>query len=232
MGDETQAKSTLNGQLKKAAADLVGKDAITSAYGYDCFALVDSLLRGLGAQTAEDGTVAVTETADYDWGDPIKLGEVQVGDILQFKNHLIDVSSWTLSAGKWYETKGQEYTRPHHTAIVTAVNADGSYLVVEQNVKPNPAKVSGSVIMRLASGTETRMTGDKFKTVIKVTGRVRAYRPLLKPPPVTRKADATVVTGSPRATKYVPADGGAKRTPGPMKKKTKRPAFQPRKFGR
>jgi hypothetical protein len=59
----------LGAKLKAAAEKMVGGKALTSKYGLDCFALVDKLLRTLGAATAADGDVPVTATADYDWGD-------------------------------------------------------------------------------------------------------------------------------------------------------------------
>ena len=89
MGDED-----LNAKLKTAAEKLVGGQALTSKYGLDCFALVDKLLRGLGAATAADGDVAVTATADYDWGDGILLDSIQPGDILQFSKHVVDIGTW------------------------------------------------------------------------------------------------------------------------------------------
>ena len=113
---------------------LVGKEALTSKFGLDCFALVDKLLRKLGAATAADGDVPVTATADYDWGDGILLDSIQPGDILQFNKHFIDIGTWKYANGKWYEASGRTLTRPHHTAIVMEVRKDGSVVVVEQNV--------------------------------------------------------------------------------------------------
>ena len=203
----------LNAKLMAEAEKLVGKAAVTSKFGLDCFALVDKLLRKLGAATAADGDVPVTAKADYDWGDGILLESLQPGDILQFKDHLVDVGTWKLVNGKWSEVSGREYTRPHHTAIVLEVRKDGSVVVVEQNVKPDPGKVTRNVIQRLEAGEETREVSDEERIKLKVTGSVSAYRPAPKP------SKASLMTprksGTRTAVNLVPSQGGAKRLPGP-----------------
>src|SRR5580765_2079056 len=169
MGDQD-----LNGKLKAAAEALVGHKALTSKYGLDCFALIDKLLRNLGAATAADGDVAVTATADYDWGDGILLESIQPGDILQFRKHLVDVATWKYANGKWYEASGYTLTRPHHTAIVMEVRKDGSVVVVEQNVHPNPGKVTRNVIPKLEAGEETRTVKSEVRMQPKVRCEVHA----------------------------------------------------------
>jgi hypothetical protein len=207
MGDED-----LNAKLKAAAEKLVGGKALTSKYGIDCFALVDKLLRNLGAATAADGDVAVTKDADYDWGDGILLDSIQPGDILQFHKHLVDVGTWKLANGKWYEASGYTLTRPHHTAIVMEVRKDGSVVVVEQNVHPNPGNVTRNVIPRLEPGEETRVVNSEEKIKLKVSGEVHAYRPIPKP----QKGASLLhpARGGPRMANFAPSDGGAKRAPG------------------
>lgn len=209
----------LNVRLKKAAEKLVNKNAVKSKYGLDCFALVDKLLRGLGAATAADGDVPVTATADYDWGDGILLESIQPGDILQFNHHLVDIGTWKLANGKWYEASGREITRPHHTAIVVEVRGDGSVVVVEQNVRPNPRKVTRSVIPRLEPGEETRRVSDEEKIKIKVTGSVSAYRPIPKPEKgasLLHPGRHTTAAGRHVMASITRTEGGAKRVPGPV----------------
>ena len=216
MGDDD-----LNARLKAAAEKLVGEKAVTSKYGLDCFALVDKLLRGLGAATAADGDVAVTATADYDWGDGILLESIQPGDILQFRDHLVDIATWKYANGKWYEASGRTLTRPHHTAIVMEVLDDGSVVVVEQNVRPNPGKVTRSVIPRLEAGEETRKISSEEKIKLKVTGGVSAYRPAPKP---AKGAGLVHPAGGSRTLAHVvPAQGGAKQVPGPLGMDLRRP---------
>lgn len=207
----------LNVKLKAAAEKLVGGKALTSKYGLDCFALVDKLLRNLGAQTAADGDVPVTATADYDWGDGIMLDSLQPGDILQFRKHVVHIQTFTFANGKWYETETRTLTRPHHTAIVMEVHQDGSVTVVEQNVHPNPQKVTRNVIPKLDSGEVTKQVNSEMKIKTKVTGDVHAYRPAPKPPKdaALQPGKATGV-GSRRLAKVVPTQGGAKRAPGPL----------------
>lgn len=204
----------LNAKLKAAAEKMVGGKALISKYGLDCFALVDKLLRNLGAQTAADGDVPVTATADYDWGDGILLDSIQPGDILQFRKHVVHTQTFTFANGKWHETETRTLTRPHHTAIVMEVHKDGSVTVVEQNVYPNPKTVTRNVIPRLESGEETKRVNSELKIKMTVTGAVRAYRPAPKP-----QKDASVLApGGPRtlANSVVPAQGGARRLPGPL----------------
>ncbi len=213
MGDED-----LGAKLKAAAEKLVGGKALTSKYGLDCFALVDKLLRSLGAATAADGDVAVTPTADYDWGDGILLDSIQPGDILQFHKHLVTIATWKNANGKWYEASSFTLNRPHHTAIVMEVRKDGSVVVVEQNVYPNPGNVTRNVIPRLEAGEETRIVSSEEKIKLKVTGEVRAYRPIPKPQKgasLLGPGKSTPAGGS-RIANVVPSQGGAKRVPGPF----------------
>jgi cell wall-associated NlpC family hydrolase len=215
----------LGAKLKAAAEKMVGGKALTSKFGLDCFALVDKLLRTLGAATAADGDVPVTATADYDWGDGILLDSIRPGDILQFRKHAVDIATWKYANGKWYEASGRTLTRPHHTAIVMEVRKDG-VVVVEQNVHPNPGKVTRNVIPRLDEGEETRKVSNEEKIKLKVTGAVRAYRPAPKPPKGAGllHPGKSAPAGGPRMlANVVPRQGGAKRAPGPLGMEVRRP---------
>ena len=213
MGDQED----LEAKLKAAAEKQVGGKALTSKYGTDCFALVDKLLRNLGAATAADGDVKVTATADYDWGDEILLDSIQPGDILQFNKHMVDVSNLKFVNGKWMEVSGRTLKRPHHTAIVVEVNKDGSVVVVEQNVYPHPGKVTRNVIPRL-EGEETKQVNSDERTKIKVEGSVRAYRPTFKPPKGASlyPGKSAPPGGLGTMASVVPSQGGGKRVPGPV----------------
>jgi hypothetical protein len=216
----------LGTKLQAAAEKMVGGKALTSKYGLDCFALVDKLLRTLGAQTAADGDVPVTATADYDWGDGILLDSIQPGDILQFRNHVVHTQTFTFANGKWYETETRTLTRPHHTAIVMTVHKDGSVSVVEQNVYPNPKKVTRNVIPRLDPGEETKRVNSELKIKMKVTGAVRAYRPAPKPTKgasLLHPGKSAAAGGSRMLANVVPSQGGAKRVPGPLGMEVQRP---------
>jgi hypothetical protein len=212
MGDED-----LNAKLKTAAENLVGEPAVESKYGIDCFGLVDKLLRELGAQTAADGKVKITLTADYDWGDRISLDSIQPGDILQFKKHVVHIHTVTKEKDR-VVTADRYLYRPHHTAIVLEVHTDGKVTVIEQNVSPDRHKVIRSVIPMLR-GEESKVSG-KSETTIKVRGSVKAYRPAPKPPKgasLLPPHKSAPVGGSRRMLAFfVPSQGGPKRTPGPL----------------
>lgn len=219
----------LNAKLKAAAEARVGKRALMKTnYGTDCFVLVDQLLRDLGAATAADGDVKVTPTADYDWGDGILLSSIQPGDILQFRKHFIKIVIVTKKPTETV-TNTQTLNRPHHTAVVVEVHKDGSVTVVEQNVHPNPTKVNRNVIPRLDAGEETKRTrkgDDEIKTTITVSGEVKAYRPIPKPPKgasLLYPGKSLPAGGSRALASYVPSQGGGMRTPGPLGMEVRRP---------
>ena len=145
----------LNARLVAAAAKKVNRRALSSRYGIDCFALVDALLRSIGANSAHDynDEVRVTATADYKWGDGIFLDSVRPGDIVQFRKHKVEVWIYVQQPdGSWFELEYNEYNRPHHTGIVMGLLKGGGVEVVEQNVRPNPRKVLRNSIVRLAPG--------------------------------------------------------------------------------
>jgi len=219
----------LNAKLKAAAEKMVGGAALTSKFGLDCFALVDKLLRSLGAQTAADGDVPVTATADYDWGDGILLDSIQPGDILQFRKHVVHIEIKTFVDDKLSKTETRTLSRPHHTAIILAVHKDGSVTVVEQNVYPTPKKVTRNVIPRLEAGEETKRVNTEngeVKTKTKVTGEVRAYRPAPKPPKdasLLHPGKSAPAGGGRMLANVVPSQGGAKRVPGPLGMQVRRP---------
>jgi len=182
------------------------------------------LLRQLGAATAADGDVTVTPTADYDWGDGILLENIQPGDILQFNKHVIHIETKTFDEDdKLTKTDEKWLTRPHHTAIVVEVHKDGSVTVIEQNVHPNPDKVNRNVIPMLEPGESTKRVPDgkgEQKIKMKVTGSVSAYRPIPKPP---KEASLPPPGGSRTLANVIPAQGGAKRLPGPIGMEVLRP---------
>ena len=221
MGDED-----LNAKLKAAAEKVVGDKAVTSKYGIDCFGLVDKLLRDLDGKSAGDYG-PLSKDADYDWGDGIMLDSIQPGDILQFRNHLVHSSTLKLlDNGKWFQTEESTATRPHHTAIVVAVAKDGSVTVVEQNVWPDPKKVRSSVIPKLDEGEDTRWVDKQHKIKLKVTGSVRAFHPVPKPPKgasLLHPGKSVPAGGSRMLAFFVPSQGGAKRVPGPLGREVRRP---------
>jgi hypothetical protein len=146
----------------------------------ECFALADLALHSAGARSAA-AFAAIGPDSDYIWGRAIPLGAIRPGDILQFRNYMLQVSvtrSVRLAGGGEDITQsvdGEE--RGHHTAIVERVEG-GTIIVLEQNVDP-----TGRVVQRnrlpIKSGTEiTFVPGGEIRTDIAVEGSIRAYRPL------------------------------------------------------
>jgi len=127
--------------------------------------LVDQALRNAGAKSAADFG-RVTPNADYVWGNPISLSDVRPGDIVQFRNYRYDRTIETDTA-----TDTDFQVRPHHTAIVETVGADGALTMLEQNV---PDGSPGQRSQLFFSNVSTNVGGRK--TTIRVTGRFWCYR--------------------------------------------------------
>ena len=202
--------------LKAIVEGKVGKKAVGDG---ECFALVDMALKLAGAKSAEDFG-RVTRTSDYVWGHAVALDRIRPGDVLEFRNHVVTVRIETATG--WEE---RTYTRPHHTAVVVAVEGDGSVIVVEQKVKPDPKKVTRNVIARLAQGTEARSgileqngVQHAAKITITVTGTVKAYRPVPKSQGASLFQRHLGPAGATRQmlAHYIPSEGGPKRRPGPL----------------
>lgn len=195
MGDDVAVPMMLHLLLK------VGDDAVGDG---ECFALVDEALKAVGCKSAEDfGTVS--ENADYVWGNRVALSQVKPGDVLQFRDHYVTVKRVT------------GYHRDHHTAVVVAVNPDGSVAVVEQNFDPTPKKVCKNIIHRLAAGTEIRSGEGSAKDTITVKGTVKAYRPVPKEKGAMLFHHQDLArSGRRMLATYTPNEGGPKRLPGPI----------------
>lgn len=116
----------------------------------ECFDLADFALKAVGARTASDyGTI--TSNADYVWGRLINQQVAVSGDIIQFRNYRMTITTVTRTTqrdGSWTETQTQTQTRPHHTAIVASIGQNGAIDVLEQNVGdgPNRRKVQRNTL--------------------------------------------------------------------------------------
>jgi len=138
--------------------------------GGECFALADRALRTAGAKIAADFG-PVTPDADYVWGTAVNLSEVRPGDVVQFRAYSCRRVVVTES-DEGTRTEERLDERPHHTAVVERVAADGALTVLEQNSPPGSA-VARTVLFfadgRAASGRQT--------TTVTVEGSCRFYRP-------------------------------------------------------
>jgi hypothetical protein len=136
----------------------------------ECFTLVDRALRGAGARSAADFG-SITPDGDYTWGQTVSLSGVQPGDVIQFRSYRYDREVVTRS-GPRTDTTTESQTRPHHTAIVERVGANGSLTVLEQNA-PRGSPVRRSQLFFSDSTTQSGGT----TTTIRVQGTFWFYRP-------------------------------------------------------
>ena len=62
----------------------------------ECFDLADAALGAAAAKSAKDfGTV--TESADYVWGDEVDPKDAAPGDILQFRDYVVTVTTTVIT---------------------------------------------------------------------------------------------------------------------------------------
>jgi hypothetical protein len=135
----------------------------------ECFDLADKALRKAGAKSAADFGPS-TGDADYIWGIETPLDNVQVGDIIQFRNYRYDLTEAApddVQPGEAFDE------RPHHTAIVKSIDGDGKITVWEQNIPPG----SGAVKTTALYFKSFEKTVDNVTTKVTVSGTVKFYRP-------------------------------------------------------
>lgn len=143
---------------------------VTQAEGNgQCFTLVDRALRHAGAKSAHDFG-EITPDADYVWGNATSLTDLRAGDIIQFRDYVFTRTVVTNNASgtSTVETAGD---RPHHSAVVDRVGADGAVTVLEQNA-PVGSPVSRNTLYFVAG---TSSLGDTTTTVT-VSGSWQFYR--------------------------------------------------------
>jgi hypothetical protein len=165
----------------------------------ECWDLGEEALKQAGASTSNDLGPVGADT-DYVWGDPVDIGKVEAGDILQLRNHLVTTNTTIQYVYKdgTVVTEKQETTakRGHHTAIVNGMlDADGKVQTLEQHVKPKGDIVQNmSLYTRDVPAVVTKSSEDRkhprtkkvervsvTKTVkITVTGTIWAYHPKAK----------------------------------------------------
>lgn len=137
----------------------------------ECFALADRALSSAGAKSAADfGTVA--PDVDYVWGTSTALGDLRPGDIIQFRDYRYDREVTTSNADGSSQTDTDFQERPHHTAIVESVQANGEVVVLEQNAPTGSAVRRSHLFFTAGTRTSGRTT-----TTIQVQGSFWFYRP-------------------------------------------------------
>jgi hypothetical protein len=137
----------------------------------ECFALADGALHSAHARSASDyGTV--TPDADYVWGTSVALSALQPGDIIQFRDYRFERHVETNNADGSGSFHDDSQERPHHTAIVESVGANGAVTVLEQNAPAGSAVLRSQLFF-----TDSNATSGNTTTRITVSGTFWFYRP-------------------------------------------------------
>jgi plastocyanin len=148
----------------------------------ECFDLADQALRAAGDKSAADfGTV--TPTADYVWGTAQQIGQIRPGDIVQFSRYTMRVHTETTSTDGSSSFEDLEQSRPHHTAIVETVDANGEVTVLEQNVEGNRTVLRNTLRFTAGSSSTVTFRGTVATTTtvtVTVSGRLWYYRPVAR----------------------------------------------------
>lgn len=165
-GGSTQSQPSLADRIvswvRRQRGDRVGDG--------ECFTLADRALRNAGAHGASHYG-EVHPDADYVWGSPVSLADLRPGDVIQFRNYSYERVTVTETPSET-RTEEEVQERPHHTAIVERIGANGAVTVLEQNSPERSPVVRTELYFRsgtIASGSQT--------TTITVRGTFWFYRP-------------------------------------------------------
>ena len=157
----------------------------------ECFTLADEALQKAKAKSASDYG-KITANADYRWGNAVNLQKLIPGDIIQFRDYKVTITTVTKtrktkSGGGWEEetsTQTQTESRPHHTAIVGSVGKNGIVSVFEQNVGTGSGKrktQKNTLYFKTYKEPESVKTKGKTTVTVnksvKVDGKFWLYRP-------------------------------------------------------
>jgi len=195
MGNQKQ-QLTINQKIVVWARGKLGKKIGKG----ECWDLGEQALKQAGAQTSNDLGLVEKDT-DYIWGKLKDIKDVEPGDILQLRDHVVKrtiVTKYTYPDESWWEdTREEKATRGHHTTIVNSkLDTNGVVRTFEQHVKPLgnvvqnkklftrdvPVVVTKAVEKRKNPHTKKVETAQVTKTVtITVTGTIWAYQPIPKP---------------------------------------------------
>lgn len=149
----------------------------------ECFALADSALRSRTLKSASDFG-AVSANADYIWGREVSLSQVQVGDVIQFRNYTFDEAIHTETTrpdgSGGYNDESSSESRPHHTAIVASIGSNGELMVYEQNIGGQRVVLHNRLLFSSVTIGPTSTTVDGVTTTVTrtvtVSGTAKFYR--------------------------------------------------------
>lgn len=132
-----------------------------------CWDLGEQALKGAGAQTSNDLGPVGSDT-DYIWGDAKQIKDIEPGDILQIRNHVIKTttkSTYVFADGsKVVDESEEEAIRPHHTAIVNSQpDAEGAVRTLEQHVRPLGDVVQNKKLYTRSLAPVTTKSSVRFK---------------------------------------------------------------------
>lgn len=162
----------------------------------ECWDLGEEALKNAAAQTSND-LGPVGKDTDYVWGDPINdLKDVQPGDILQIRGHLVTtttVTKYVFEDGAYVtDPKIRIARRGHHTAIVkTKPDVNGVLKTYEQHVNGRDV-IQNMTLYTRTIPEQTSTSNGRFKhpgtkklekaritttVTVEVEGAIWAYRP-------------------------------------------------------
>jgi hypothetical protein len=216
----------LDKEVLEKAKDLVGKPTVrtTTPKGQhpECFDMLDQIYRELDAQHPDELTPPGSKPrentkGDYVWGESISLSEVNPGDVLQLRDHKIEIVVDVSTREKY--KNGTEiddgdpragidrrtFKRGHHTAVVLEVHGNGKFVIAEQHII-DPATGKMTTIVRkndlqTTSRTFTTVKEEEknhpkhgqgtvtitTKTTITVSGKIFPYRAVKNVPKKKKK---------------------------------------------
>jgi len=160
----------------------------------ECWDLANRALLKAHAKSSNDLGPSGKD-ANYVWGEPVAVKDVEAGDILQMRDFDVKVTTKTtttfsdgtvMTGGGWTREE-----RPHHTAIVERSFGNGKVVILEQNyqhikrvfrhevfVSSPPDTVTTTATIVENPVTKRLETAQVIVvTSVKVSGQLWAYRP-------------------------------------------------------
>ena len=110
----------------------------------ECTRLVEAALTQAGMKTTANYGVTGRQ-ADYKWGRVVTIHEAKPGDVIQFRNHTMVVTTRNYDTGKMVK---ETHSRPHHTAVITSKGVRGG----EGSIPRTPTYYSFSILEQNHAG--------------------------------------------------------------------------------
>jgi hypothetical protein len=146
--------------LGNAVAQFAETNLASQVGNGECWTLAERALTSAGARTSTEIMGNIGPDDNYVWGEAIGMANLEVGDIIQFRNYTYRFNG---SDGAW-----NQQSRPHHTAIVAAVISSGVVDVFECNVGGSRNVQRNRIYLQ---------TGALSGGSVTVSGQMWYYRP-------------------------------------------------------